>query len=88
MMYVDTESSFQRQHFQMFRDIIDDHSYAISQEWVVDFNDGTKTLGFRINDHTYAVHMLCAASETKVAVGRSDLVLLITSANSQCREAA
>ena len=31
--------------------------------------------------------MLCAAWGTKVVVGRSDLVLLVTSVKGQCREA-
>jgi hypothetical protein len=30
MMYVDPESSFQKAHFQMFCDVVEDHSYTIS----------------------------------------------------------
>jgi hypothetical protein len=32
MIYNDPDTIFQRQNFQMFSDVVDDHSYTISQE--------------------------------------------------------
>jgi hypothetical protein len=34
MTYMDPETSFQKQHFHMFCDMVEDHSFTISQEWV------------------------------------------------------
>ena len=56
MMYVDPNASFSPAHFPLFNDIVTDHSYTISQEWVTDLNDGSETLGFRIANHTYNAH--------------------------------
>jgi hypothetical protein len=58
MMYVDPDASFSPAHFSLFNDIVTDHSYTISHEWVTDLNDGSETLGFRIANHTYSAHQL------------------------------
>lgn len=53
-MYVDSNTYFMGGKFQLFNDILADHSCTISQEWQVDLIDGTESLGFAIMGHTYA----------------------------------
>ena len=73
MMYVDPESSFQKAQFQMFCNVVEDHSYTISQEWVTDMNMGIESLAFIILGQTYPVHILCPASGKKLSVSRCEL---------------
>jgi hypothetical protein len=56
MMYCDTNASFSPTHFPLFNDIVTDHSCTISQEWITDLNNGSKTLAFRIANHIYLAH--------------------------------
>jgi hypothetical protein len=88
MMYGDPETSFQQTHFQMFYDILDDHSYTISQEWVTDLNTGNETLSFRVGGHTYPAHSLCLLTSKKLPISRSDFADVVTSVKGQCQEAA
>jgi hypothetical protein len=88
MMYVDPISSFQKLHFQHFCDIVEDHSYTITQEWVTDLNDGCESLAFRIGEHTYPAHSLCPLTRKKLLVSRSDFDIAVTSVKGQCRDAA
>jgi hypothetical protein len=45
-MYVDLESNFQKTHFQMFSDVVEDHSYTITQEWITNLNTEFESLAF------------------------------------------
>jgi hypothetical protein len=56
MMYCDPDASFSPAHFTLFNDIVIDHLYTISQEWVTDLNNGSETSAFRIANHTYTAH--------------------------------
>jgi hypothetical protein len=40
-MYYDSASSFKPLHFPLFTDVVEDHSYTLSQEWMTDLNNGT-----------------------------------------------
>jgi len=79
---------WQKQHFEMFYDIVHDHSYCISQEWVADLNSGGESLAFRIRGHTYPALSICVLSGKKLPVSREDLVGVISSMKVQCRDAA
>ena len=68
MMYINSDTSFMASHFQMFCDIIEDCSYAIQLEWVVDLNNGSESLAYRILGHTYATHSL------NLVLGEKDIV--------------
>jgi hypothetical protein len=46
MIYDDPGIAFQRHHFQMFSDVVDDYFYTTSQEWVMDLNIGSESLVF------------------------------------------
>jgi hypothetical protein len=72
MLYDDPNTAFQAQHFQLFCDIVEDHSYAITKEWVTNLNTSIETLAFRINGHMYHVHLLCLASRKKLPVTKED----------------
>ena len=52
MMYYNPDASFSFVHFSLFNDIMTHHSYTISQEWITDLNNGSKTLAFWIANHT------------------------------------
>ena len=84
MMYVDPESSFQKAHFQMFCDVVEDYSYTISQEWVTNLNMGTESLAFRNLEHTYSEHILCLASSKKLLVSRANFDGVVASVKGQC----
>jgi hypothetical protein len=88
MMYCDSATSFQALHFQLFTDVVNDHSYSISQEWVTDLNNGAESLGFRIHGHTYSVHMVDPVSGEKKSVSREDFCTLVSSVKGQCAAAA
>jgi hypothetical protein len=88
MMYVDSETSFQKAHFHMFCDVVEDHSYTISQEWVTDLNTGAESLAFRISGHTYPAHILCPTFGRKLSVSRADFDGVVASVKGQCRDAA
>jgi hypothetical protein len=88
MMYGDPDTSFQRTHFQMFCDFLDDHSYSISQEWVTDFNTGNETLSFRVGGHAYPAHSLCLLTGRKLPISRSDFTDIVSSMKGQCQEVA
>ena len=87
MMYSDNDTTWQREHFKMFYDIVHDHSYSITQEWVTDLNIGGESLAFRIGGHNYLAHSLCPVSGKKLSVSREDLAALISSVKAQCRDA-
>jgi hypothetical protein len=87
MMYVDPDASFSPAHFSLFNDIVTDHSYTISHEWVTDLNDGSETLGFRIANHTYSAHQLGPQGEL-FPVTRDDFLSAVSSIKGQCSFAA
>jgi hypothetical protein len=66
----------------MFCDVMEDHSYTISQEWVTDLNTGSASLAFRVCGHTYLAHSLCPASGKKLGMSRADLDGVIASVKS------
>jgi len=41
MMYFDPFTNYQHEHFQVFCDIVDNNSTTITQDWVIDLNNGT-----------------------------------------------
>jgi hypothetical protein len=88
MMYCDADTSFQQQHFPMFVDVVNNHSYTITQEWVTDLNTGNESLAFRINDHTYAAHTFCPLTGKKEQVARAAFDNILFSIKGQCRDAA
>ena len=88
LMYCDDDTAWQKQHFEMLHDIIDDHSFCISQEWVTDLNIGVETLSFRIGGHTYAAHSICAVTGKKLQVTKEQFVVVTNSVKAQCRDAA
>jgi hypothetical protein len=87
MMYCDPDASFSPAHFPLFNDIVTDHSYTISQEWVVDLNDGSETLAFRIANHTYTAHQLGLHGE-HFPVSRDNFLAAVSSIKGQCSSAA
>jgi hypothetical protein len=87
-MYCDTDTSFQQQHFPMFVDVVNNHSYTITQEWVTDLNIGYESLAFRIDGHTYAAHSFCPLTSKKEQVARAAFDDILSSIKGQCRDAA
>ncbi len=46
MMYFDLMTNYQREHFQVFCDVVDNSSTTITQDWVINLNTSAKTLHF------------------------------------------
>jgi hypothetical protein len=69
----------------MFCDILDDHSYSISEEWVTDLNTGNETLSFRVGGHTYPAHSLYLLIGKKLPISRSDFADIVSSVKGQCQ---
>jgi hypothetical protein len=82
-LYCDPETSFRRSHFQQFCDIVDDHSFTITQEWVMDLNDGSESLSFTINGRSYPAHSLCLVTGKKKRIGRNGFEAVISSIKGQ-----
>jgi hypothetical protein len=59
MMYSDAETSFQKQHFPIFVDVVNNHSNTITQEWMTDLNIGCESLAFQISGYIYAAYNFC-----------------------------
>jgi hypothetical protein len=71
MMYVDQETSFQKQHFQMFCNVVEEHSYTITQECVTDLNTGSKSLPSEsVDTLTWSIHY--PTSSKKLSVSKAD----------------
>jgi hypothetical protein len=87
MMYYDSASSFQPLYFPLFTDIVEDHSYALSQEWVKGLNNGAESLGFRIHGHTYNAHVVDTVTGERKPISREDFVAMVTSMKGQCAAA-
>jgi hypothetical protein len=87
MIYIDPDASFSPAYFPLFNDIVTDHSYTISHEWVTDLNDGSETLGFQIANHTYNAHQL-GPQEELFPVSRYDFLNAVSSIKGQCSSAA
>jgi len=86
-MYSDPETACQKQHFEMFHDILNDQTYSISQEWVSDLNTSVETLAFRIAGHGHAAHSICAVSGKKLPVTRAELASAVSSVKARRRDA-
>ena len=71
----------------MFSNVVDDHSYVICQEWVIDLNIGSKYLAFCINGHTYPTLSLCPLSNNKLSMSRSNFEDIVRSVKEQYMEA-
>lgn len=48
MMYFDLMTSYQREHFQVFCDVVDYSSTTITQDWVINLNTSVQTFAFRM----------------------------------------
>ena len=88
MMYIDPDTSFMASHFQMFCDIIEDCSYAIQLEWVVDLSNGSESLAYRILGHTYVAHSLNPISGEKDIVSRANFARIVAGVKGQCTSVA
>jgi hypothetical protein len=51
MMYLDPSGNYQREHFQVFSDVVENSSNTITQDWVIDLNNGTETFDFHMANH-------------------------------------
>jgi hypothetical protein len=87
-LYCDPKTSFWRSHFQQFCDIVDDHSFTITQEWVTDLNNGSESMSFTINGRSYPAHFLCLVTGKKERVGRDGFEAVISSVKGQATSAA
>jgi hypothetical protein len=81
MMYCDSAISFQPIHFQLFTDVVADHSHTISQEWVTDLNNGTES------GHTYPAHMIDYVSGLSKSVSREEFKAIVSAVKGQCTAA-
>jgi hypothetical protein len=78
MMYYDADASFSPVHFPLFNDIVIDHSYTTSQEWVTNLNNGSETLAFRIVNHIYTAYQLGPHRE-HLPMSRDDFLAVVSS---------
>ena len=88
MMYCDSYTSFQPIHFQLFSDVVANHSHMISQEWVTNLNDGSETLAYRINNHIYPAHLTDYVTEVRKYVGREEFDIVVSAVKGQCKAIA
>ena len=77
MMYIDPDTTFMASHFQIFCDIIEDSSYAIHLESVVDLNNESESLIYRILRHIYIVHSLNHVLGEKDVISRTNFAQIV-----------
>jgi hypothetical protein len=51
MMYLDPSGNYQCEHFQVFLDVMENNSNPITQDWVIDLNNGIETFDFHMVNH-------------------------------------
>lgn len=57
-MYFDPTTSYQCEHFQLFYDVVENNdATTIIQDWVIDLNNGFKSLSFQMANHSYQAHI-------------------------------
>jgi len=56
-MYYDPSINYQREHFQVFSDVVENNSTIILQDWVIDLHNGTKRFLFHMVGDNYATHI-------------------------------
>jgi L-rhamnose mutarotase len=57
MMYSNPSNNYQREHFQVFSNVVENNFATIMQDWVIHLNNGTKTLVFHMVGHSYVAHI-------------------------------
>jgi hypothetical protein len=87
-LYCDPATCFGRAHFQQLCDIVDDHAFTITEEWMTDLNDGSESLSFTINGRSYPAHSLCLVRGKKERVGRDSFEAIISIVKRQATSAA
>jgi hypothetical protein len=55
--FLDPSNNYQREHFQMFSNVVENSSSTIIHDWVIDLNNGMETFDFRMANHNYATHI-------------------------------
>ena len=81
------DASFSFVHFPIFNNIVTNHSYTISQEWVTDLKNGNESLAFHIANHTYRDHELGPHGE-HLYVARDNFLAVVNFVKGQCSSAA
>jgi hypothetical protein len=56
-MYSHPSSNYQHEHFEVFSYVVENSFATITQDWVIDFNNGMETLDFRMANHSNASHI-------------------------------
>ena len=84
MMYIDPNTSL----MEMFCNIIEDSSYAIQLEWLVDLNNGNESLFYCMLGHTYATHSLNPLLGEKDVISMIDFAQIVAGVKGQCTSAA
>ncbi len=83
-MYIDPTTSFQLENFPKFTDVIANTSCRITQNWVIDLNDGTKHLAFHIIGQFQIVHCVDSLIRIHSAITWEGFDQIITSVKAQC----
>lgn len=78
MMHSHSNTAWQKSQFEMFYDIVNDHSYIMIQEWITNPNTGFQSLTFHIGGHTHLVHLICPTAGKKLVVSKENMVVLVT----------
>jgi hypothetical protein len=56
-MYSNPTTSYQCEHYQLFCDVVENNVTTITQDWVIDLNNGLKSLSFQMSNHNYQTHI-------------------------------
>jgi hypothetical protein len=56
-MYSDPTTSYQCEYFQLFCDVVENNATTITQDWVINLNNGFKSLSFQMANHSYQAHI-------------------------------
>ncbi len=84
MMYSHSSSNYQHEHFEMFSYVVENSSATITQDWVIDFNNGMETLDFCMANHSYASHIFNMLITTQQLVCKAIFKTSIMQMRGQC----
>jgi hypothetical protein len=68
----------------LFIGVVEDHSYTISEKWVIDLNNGAESLEFQIHGHTYNSHVVDTIIGERKPISREEFAIVVMSVKDQC----
>jgi len=85
MMYFEPMIGYQCEHFEVFRDVVDNNSTTITQNWVINLNNiSVETFAVCMVGHSYKVHIFNVVVVANQLACRDVFLASIAQVKTQC----